>query len=84
MSHYAPGAMTNHFLGLCDECDLHYVSKRTYEEVSDWYLYGRISADMWEAYDQVWAELHSEPRPPLVTPRSVELAEQLRGLATRQ
>lgn len=83
MSHYIPDATTNHFIGLCDECDLHYVSRRTYEEVNNWYHCGRISADMWEAYDQVWAELHNEPRPPLVTPHSGELAAQLRELATR-
>jgi hypothetical protein len=53
--HYIQGADTNHFLSLCEECDVHYVLSKSFGEVQEWYFQGRISADLWEAYAHAWA-----------------------------
>ncbi len=53
--HYAEGSDTNHFLGLCEECDVHYISSRTAGEAEDWYRQGMISQDLFEAYMHGWA-----------------------------
>ena len=60
--HYRPGADTNHFLGLCDECDVHYLARMNLEEVRDWGPFsgtlgkaGVIRQALYEAYCHVWA-----------------------------
>jgi|SRR5690554_5303284 len=60
--HYRPGADTNHFLGLCDECDVHRLARMGLEEVQDWGPFsgtpgkaGAIRQALYEAYCHVWA-----------------------------
>lgn len=60
--HYQPGADTNHFLGLCDECDMHYLVWMSLEDVQDWGPFsgtpgkaGAIRQALYEAYTHVWA-----------------------------
>lgn len=60
--HYRPGADTNHFLGLCDECDVHRLARMNPEEVQDWGPFsgtpgkaGAIRQALYEAYCHVWA-----------------------------
>lgn len=60
--HYRPEANTNHFLGLCDECDARHLSYMTMEQMEDWSeisgsrgKVGTIRQAMYEAYMHVWA-----------------------------
>jgi hypothetical protein len=53
--HYVEGG-DNHFLGLCAECDAHYLSRKNLMQVQDLYNVGRISQDMYEAYVHVWRQ----------------------------
>lgn len=53
--HYLPGASTNHFMGRCLECDVHYLAGATWEDAHRWYREGRIGQDEWEAFAHVWA-----------------------------
>jgi hypothetical protein len=54
-SHYKSGADTNHFLGLCRECDGHYLAAMTLGEVERWYRYGKVDQVAFEAYMHVWS-----------------------------
>lgn len=58
--HYRPQADTNHFLGLCLECDAHYLSTKSLDKVDDWYRQGMISQSEFEGYH--WAWVTSAPR----------------------
>lgn len=58
--HYRPQAPTNHFLGLCVECDAHYLSTRSLAQVEGWYRQGMISQAEYEGY--MWAWVVSAPR----------------------
>lgn len=86
MTHYVPGADTNHFLGRCEECDAHYLSGRTLEEVERWYWQGMISQDQWEAYGYVWAtsawrsDHWDSWKVPPVIPAVVRIAEIMQGI----
>jgi hypothetical protein len=60
IGHYRRGADTNHILGLCEECDAHYLARATLSQVEDWYRRGLIWPDQFEAYGHVWAT--SAPR----------------------
>src|SRR5512138_103989 len=59
--HYRPGADTNHFLGLCDECDVHHLARMTLAQVESWGPNGErgkagaVRQAMFEAYMYVWA-----------------------------
>jgi hypothetical protein len=59
--HYRPQAHTNHFLGLCDECDARYLVNMTLAQVEDWGpngshgKAGAVRRAMFEAYMHVWA-----------------------------
>ncbi|HEU4754407.1 MAG TPA: hypothetical protein VFU47_14965 [Armatimonadota bacterium] len=59
--HYRPGADTNHFLGLCDECDARYLAGMTLAQVESWGPNGErgkagaVRQAMFEAYMHVWA-----------------------------
>jgi hypothetical protein len=60
--HYRPGADTNHFLGLCDECDARYLVRMTLAEVESWSEVkgergkaGAVRQALFEAYMHVWA-----------------------------
>ncbi len=53
--HYSPGADTNHFLGRCEECDVHYMSHMSLEKAENWYRQGVLSQDQMEAFLYVWA-----------------------------
>lgn len=60
--HYRPGADTNHFLGLCDECDARYLVGMTLEQAESWSEVkgergkaGAIRQAVFEAYMHVWA-----------------------------
>lgn len=52
--HYQPQADTNHFLGLCLECDAHYLSTRSLDQVEDMYQRGMISQAEFEGYHWAW------------------------------
>lgn len=45
----------HHFLGLCDECDAHYLAQMNLERVERWYRQGVVGQDAFEAYMHVWA-----------------------------
>lgn len=53
--HYVPGAKSNHFLGLCDECDAHYMLNMTLEQVENWYNQGVFGQAKYEGYMWVWS-----------------------------
>jgi hypothetical protein len=59
--HYVPGADTNHFLGLCDECDARYLVRMTLAQVESWGPFGEagkagaVRQAMYEAFMHVWA-----------------------------
>jgi esterase/lipase superfamily enzyme len=53
--HYVPGADTNHFIGLCRECDAHYMLGASRATIEDWYHLGMISQSQFEAFMHVWA-----------------------------
>lgn len=59
--HYRPGADTNHFLGLCDECDARYLAGMTLAQVESWGPNGErgkagaVRQAMFEAFMHVWA-----------------------------
>lgn len=88
--HYRPGADTNHFLGLCDECDARYLVRMSLAEVQDWGPFGShgkagaVRQALYEAYVYVWAT--SAPRfgstygyeVPPTDPEVIELVEMLR------
>lgn len=90
--HYQPGADTNHFLGLCDECDVHHLARMSLEEVQDWGPFsgtpgkaGTIRQALYEAYCHVWAvsttrfgATYGYEIPP-TDPEVIELVEALRG-----
>jgi len=53
--HYAVGGDTNHFLGHCDECDVHYMAGMTLDEAEYRFQTGDLSEDQREAFRHVWA-----------------------------
>lgn len=87
--HYAPGSDTNHFLGRCDECDVHYMAKMNVDEVESHYRSGAIGQDAYEAYMHVWATSASRyssvaaghENPPTEFPRAMEMVTLLRTAA---
>lgn len=59
--HYRPEAPDfNHFLGLCLECDAHYLSTKNLGQVEDLAHRGMISQAEFEGY--MWAWVVSAPR----------------------
>lgn len=80
----------HHFLGLCDECDAHYLRFRTLDEVDNWYRQGVIGQDEWEGFTYAWATsvpaearwgLHETYAVEPVTARAREFAELVRRIA---
>lgn len=65
--HFRRGADANHYMGLCDECDAHYLAGATLGTVEEWHRTGQISQPKYEAYLHLWAELspdrHNLPAP---------------------
>jgi hypothetical protein len=53
--HYVQGSDANHLLGRCEECDAHYMSRMTLEQVERWYHRGVLGQDQFEAFMYVWA-----------------------------
>jgi hypothetical protein len=46
---------TNHFLGRCGECDIHYMAGMTLDEAEYRFQTGDLSEDQREAFRHVWA-----------------------------
>src|SRR5258708_35964732 len=88
-THYQQGAPTNHFLGLCDECDAHYLARMTLNEVDNWYRQGVIGQDTFEGYCHGWAtscvrgESFDGWLEPPVTQRARDIAAAITKLAAR-
>lgn len=88
-NHYIPGAATNHFLGLCDECDAHYLRNQSLEMAETWYRQGMIGQDAWEGYTYAWGtsrpveeryglhEMYAQQEP--VSARGKAIAEAIRS-----
>lgn len=53
--HFTPGADTNHFLGLCGECDSHYMASMSLDRMQSWYHTGHFDQVKYEAYMHLWA-----------------------------
>lgn len=53
--HYSPGVDTNHFIGRCDECDAHYVSRMSFERLELAFREGQVGQALFEAYMHLWA-----------------------------
>jgi hypothetical protein len=84
--HYSPGADTNHFLGLCEECDAWYLSVKPLDEAEEYYRQGMISQDEWEAFAHVWstAAFHysdfSRYQAAPESPAALRVTARLRGI----
>jgi hypothetical protein len=52
--HWREGADTNHFFGLCAECDAHIVLNMTFDEVEEARYRGHLSQAKFEGYRWVW------------------------------
>src|ERR1035437_2696006 len=78
----------HHWLGWCDECDVHILRTMTVEKVEHWWGQGVIGQDTYEAFMHVWTTTcYREPcwdgwKQPLLTKRSKPIAELLTELLT--
>lgn len=81
--HWKPGADTNHFLGLCDECDAHYLTTVSADGADDWYRQGILGQDMFEAFMHAWVTSayrygYDGWKSPPTDPTVIELVELIR------
>jgi hypothetical protein len=52
--HWREGANTNHFFGLCEECDAHAVQGMSLDDVERRFRSGHLSQDKLDGYRWAW------------------------------